>query len=79
MMTSKFYSLTFLSEKISGKFGNFLIFPCLFSDILETLGTIECVFYISVYYTQPTVKLSHAVTSIKQPPVLKGHPFLVLT
>ena len=28
---------------------------------------------------QYTVKPAHTVTSIKQPPVFKGHPFLVLS
>ena len=33
----------------------------------------------SIYQFYSTVKSGHAVTSIKQPPVLKGHLFLVLS
>ena len=34
-------------------------------------------FYLSNEYFETTVKPAHAVTSIKQSPVLKGHFFLV--
>jgi hypothetical protein len=36
-------------------------------------------YVIQLYFCIYIVKPAHVVASIKQPPVLKGHPFLVLS
>ena len=46
--------------------------------MLAVLNFVLYVIYFEMVYTN-TVKPAHKVTSIKQPPVLKGHTFLVLS
>jgi hypothetical protein len=49
------------------------------TDDNDLLKKLETFYNVSFRENINTVKPAHVVTSIKQLPVLKGHPFLVLS
>ena len=54
------------------------MFILLFKVALNTINQTKpiCFVYLYIFFVYCTVKHAHAVTSVKQSPVLKGHLFL---